>query len=103
MSEWTLSASMMRDPWRTGIDRVVAGQCQLLRSEYHVVVLWIYTGILIIPLFKIDIPTSSECIRFGSKFSGMEWITRLNLERYSDQCAFRCVRILVIEKYCKFW
>jgi len=24
MSEWSLSESMMRDPWRTGIDRVVA-------------------------------------------------------------------------------
>ena len=44
----------------------------MLRSEYQVVVLWIDTGIVAIPLFKIDIPLSSECIRFGSKFSRME-------------------------------
>jgi len=36
------------------------------------VVLWIDTGIVTIPLFKIDIPLSSECVGFGSKFSGME-------------------------------
>ena len=44
----------------------------MLGSEYQVVVLWIDAGIVTIPLFKIDIPSSSECIRFGSKFSGME-------------------------------
>ena len=35
-------------------------------------VLWIDTGIVTIPLFKIDVPLSSECIRFGSELSGME-------------------------------
>ena len=30
------------------------------------------TGIVTIPLFKIDVPLSSECIGLGSKFSGME-------------------------------
>src|SRR5882724_3935683 len=81
MLEWSLSASMMRDPWRTGIDRVVAqrddascseGRCQLLGSEYRVIVLWIDTGIVAIPLFKIDVPSSSKCVRFGSKFSRTE-------------------------------
>jgi len=41
-------------------------------SEYQVVVLWIDAVIVAIPLFKIDVPLSSECVRFGSKFSGME-------------------------------
>ena len=48
------------------------GQCQLLRSEYWVVVLWIDTGIVAIPLFKIDVPSSSECVGFGSEFSRTE-------------------------------
>ena len=33
------------------------------------VVLWVNTGIVAIPLFKIDVPSSSECIGFGTKFS----------------------------------
>jgi len=44
----------------------------LLGSEYQAVVLWVDAGIVTIPLFKIDIPSSSECVGFGSKFSGME-------------------------------
>ena len=35
-------------------------------------VLWIDTGIVTIPLFKIDVPLSSECIRFGAQFSRPE-------------------------------
>ena len=41
-------------------------------SEYWVVVLWIDAGIVAIPLFKIDVPLSSEFIGFGSEFYGME-------------------------------
>ena len=41
----------------------------MLGSEYRVKILWINTGIVAIPLFKIDIPLSSECVRFGSEFS----------------------------------
>ena len=44
----------------------------MLGSEYRVEVLQIDIGIVAIPLFKIDVPSSSECIRFGSEFSGME-------------------------------
>ena len=40
----------------------------MLRSEYQAIVLWIDTGIV----FKIDVPSSSECIGFGSKFSRTE-------------------------------
>ena len=32
-------------------------------------VLWVDAGIVTIPLFKIDIPSSSECVGFGSEFS----------------------------------
>ena len=45
---------------------------QLLRSVYQAVVVWIDAGIVIIPLFKIDIPSSSKCTEFGSKFSRTE-------------------------------
>ena len=44
----------------------------MLESEYQSVILWIDAGIVGIPLFKIDVPSSSECIGFGSEFSGME-------------------------------
>jgi len=53
------------------IDRVGSseGRCQLLRSEYRAIILWIDTGIVAIPLFKIDVPSSSKCVGFGSEFS----------------------------------
>ena len=38
-------------------------------SEYRAVVLWIDTGIVAIPLFKINVPSSSECVGFGTEFS----------------------------------
>ena len=44
----------------------------MLGSEYRAEVLWIDTGIVAIPLFKIDVPLSSKCVGFGSEFSGME-------------------------------
>ena len=44
----------------------------MLRSEYWAEVLWINTGIVAIPLFKVDVPSSSECIGFGSELSGVE-------------------------------
>ena len=36
------------------------------------VVLRIDSGIVAIPLFRIDVPSSSKSVRFGSEFSGME-------------------------------
>ena len=44
----------------------------MLGSEYWAVVLWVDTGIVAIPLFKVDVPSSSECVEFGSELSGME-------------------------------
>ena len=44
----------------------------MLGSEHWVEFLWVDAGIVTIPLFKIDIPSSSECIGFGSELSGME-------------------------------
>ena len=35
-------------------------------------VLWVDHGVATIPLFRIDVPSSSECIRFCTKFSRAE-------------------------------
>ena len=32
-------------------------------------VLWVDTGIVTIPLFKIDVPSSSECVRFCTELN----------------------------------
>src|SRR5882672_7695963 len=45
-------------------------RCQLLGSEYRAVVLWIDSGIVAIPLFKVDVPSSSQCVGFSAEFSG---------------------------------
>ena len=34
--------------------------------------MWVGTGIVASPLFKIEIPSMSECIRFGSEFARAE-------------------------------
>ena len=41
-------------------------------SENQVIVLWIDLSIAGIPLFWIDVPSSSKRIRLGSKLSGTE-------------------------------
>ena len=41
----------------------------MLRSEYWSEVVWISTGIAIISLFVVQIPTSSKEIRLGPKLS----------------------------------
>ena len=75
MSKWSLSVSMISDPHKTGTTREVCsskGRCQLLGSEHRSVVLWVYSGVVAIPLFWVDVPSSSKRIGFGSQFSGME-------------------------------
>ena len=68
MSEWSLSASMMSDPRKTGMARVVALRDDASCSE----VLRVYAGIVAIHLFKIDVPLSSKRVGFGAKFFGVE-------------------------------
>ena len=33
---------------------------------------WIYAGVVASPLFRIDVPSSSKSIGFGTEVSGME-------------------------------
>src|SRR6266481_5141988 len=48
------------------------GQCQLLGSEYWVKVLRVSSGIVTIPIFKIDIPSSSQHVGFHSELPRTE-------------------------------
>ena len=76
MSEKNHSSSMMRDPRKTGIERVV---------------LWIDSGIVTIPLFRIDIPLSSKSIRLGSEFSGTETDDRIEGRKvFGPSCLSTC-------------
>jgi len=101
MLEWSLSESMMRDPQRAWIDRVVARRTMPVAQKwYQLVILWIDAGIIAIPLFKINIHHLVSASGLIPSFPGQKWMTRLNPERYSDQHACWCMRILVVEKYC---
>jgi len=63
----------------------------LLGSEYQVEVLQVDTGIVAIPLFKIDNPLSSKCIRFGSEFSGMETDDKVEPRKvFGPSCLSMC-------------
>ena len=42
------------------------GQCQLLLCEYGVEVVWVYAGIVASSLFRIDVPSSCQCIGLGT-------------------------------------
>ena len=67
------------------------GQCQLFRSEYGLVVLRIDSGIVTIPLFKIDVPSSSKSIRLGSKFSRMEMDDEVESGKvFGPSCLLTC-------------
>ncbi len=48
------------------------GSGELFLSEYRAEIVRIDCCVLTIPLFWIDVPSSSECIRFPSKFPRSE-------------------------------
>jgi len=64
---------------------------QLLGSEYQAVVLWIDSGIVAIPLFKVDVPSSSQLCRVWCEFSGSKPNDQVECEKYSDHCSCRRV------------
>ena len=54
-------------------------------------VLQIDTGIVTIPLFKIDVPSSSECVGFGSEFSRMEMDDKVESRKvFRPSCLSMC-------------
>jgi len=79
------------------------GQCQFLGSEYWVEVPWVDTGIVTIPLFKIDIHCIVSVWGLVLSFPGWKQMMKLNPERHLDHHACQLVRISVVGKYCKFW
>ena len=48
------------------------GRCQLFVSENWTEIVWIYGGIVAASLLKVDVPSSSQSIRFGSELSRAE-------------------------------
>ena len=48
------------------------GGCKLLVSKHWPEIVRVNSCITPFPLFRVDIPSSSQCVWFGSKFSGME-------------------------------
>ena len=48
------------------------GGCKLLVSEYWPKIVRVNSCIIPFPLFMVDVPSSSQCVQFGSKFSRME-------------------------------
>ena len=48
------------------------GECKLLISEHRSEIVRVNSCIIPFPLFRVDVPLSSQCVRFGSKFSRME-------------------------------
>ena len=47
-------------------------QCELLGREYRAKVLRVDAGEALIPFFGVDVPASSERIRFHTEFTGAE-------------------------------
>ena len=63
----------------------------MLGSEYHTYVVWVGTGIVAIPLFKVDVSLSSECVWFGSEFSGPETHNEIESGRiFRPTCLSTC-------------
>ena len=48
------------------------GQCQLFVSKNWTEIVWIYGGIVAASLLRIDVPSSSQSVRFGSESAGAE-------------------------------
>ena len=55
------------------------GGCKLLVSEHWSKIVRVNSCITPFPLFRVDIPSSSQCIRFGSKFSEAEMNHKVEL------------------------
>ena len=92
MLEKSHSSSMMRDPCKTGIDRVVAWRDNaMFGSEHRSVVLRIDSGIVAISLFKIDVPSSSKGVGLGSEFSRTEMDNEVESGKvFRPMCLLTC-------------
>ena len=57
------------------------GQCQLLISEDRMEIVRVNGGIVAIPLFWVDVPSSSQSVGFCSEFSGAETDDQVELRK----------------------
>ena len=48
------------------------GRCQLFVSKNWTEIVWIYGGIVAASLLRVDVPLSSQSVRFGSESAGAE-------------------------------
>ena len=48
------------------------GGCKLFVNEHRSEIVRINSCIIPFPLFRVDIPLSSQCVRFVSEFTGLE-------------------------------
>ena len=63
----------------------------MLGSEYWVKVLWVSSGIATIPLFKIDVPSSSQCVRFGPELPRTEANDEVKTgKKFGPSCLTTC-------------
>ena len=54
-------------------------------------VLWVDTGIVTIPLFKVDFPLSSQCVGFGAEFPRAEVDDEVeSREAFEPTCLSMC-------------
>jgi len=79
---------MMSDPWRMGLIRSfgLVGGIMPCFGSVPGIVLWLTLAIVRYSLFKINVPSSSECVRFGSEFSGWKQVMRLIQKLFGPQC-----------------
>ena len=59
-------------------------------------------SVVLIPLFGVDVPASSEGIRLSSEVSGTEVNDKVELGEELRPAACRRVRSLVVAKYSRF-
>ena len=60
-------------------------------SKHGLIVLRIDSGIVTIPLFKIDVPLSSKSVRFGSEFSRTEMDDEVESRKvFGPSCLLMC-------------
>ena len=72
MSDQSCFMSMRVEAWSIGASRYIhrpKGCSKLLVGKDGPVVIWVNTSIVLIPLFRIDVPTSSQHIGFRSKLT----------------------------------
>ena len=48
------------------------GRCQLFVSKNWTEIVWIYSGIVAASLLRVDVPSSSQSVGFGSESAGVK-------------------------------